>query len=247
MKTKILVLIVLIALFGAFFGVIPGRAMPDLAAADLPLYSDALASGWQDWSYGELTSSYANSSPVHAGTNSIAVTYTGGWSGLQVGYHGANLDVSAYDTFRFWIHGGSAGGQTIQVQLGGLTQDITPQANTWVKVDVSLLSLGSPRTVSSIAWFNNTDGGQATFYLDDIAFVDSGATPTPTPPPGTGPELSVNATAGQHSISPYIYGMNFASEAIAADLRLPVRRWGGNSTSRYNWQNGFTNTGSDWY
>jgi hypothetical protein len=57
----------------------------------------------------------------------------------------------------------------------------------------------------------------------------------------------VNATADQHPISSYIYGMNFASEAIAADLRLPVRRWGGNSTSRFNWQLDVHNTGSDWY
>ena len=63
----------------------------------------------------------------------------------------------------------------------------------------------------------------------------------------SGPALSVNVTADQHSISPYIYGMNFASEAIAADLRLPVRRWGGNSTTRYNWQIDVHNTGSDWF
>ena len=41
--------------------------------------------------------------------------------------------------------------------------------------------------------------------------------------------------------------MNFADEALAAELRLPVRRWGGNATTRYNWQNDTTNTGSDWY
>ena len=41
--------------------------------------------------------------------------------------------------------------------------------------------------------------------------------------------------------------MNFADEQLAADLRLPVRRRGGNSTSRYNWQNDTSNTGSDWF
>ena len=88
---------------------------------------------------------------------------------------------------------------------------------------------------------------QPVFYLDDISFVNSGL-PTSTPPaPGEGPALSVDPTRDQHAISPYIYGMNFASEALAADLNLPVRRWGGNSTSRYNWQNDTTNTGSDWY
>lgn len=62
-----------------------------------------------------------------------------------------------------------------------------------------------------------------------------------------GPTLSVNVSVNQHPISPTIYGMNFADEALAAELQLPVRRWGGNHTSRYNWQISVTNQGSDWY
>ncbi|MEV5707752.1 glycoside hydrolase family 44 protein [Actinoallomurus sp. NPDC052274] len=63
----------------------------------------------------------------------------------------------------------------------------------------------------------------------------------------TGPALSVDTTAARHAISPYIYGMNFADEALARDLRLPVRRWGGNATSRYNFRNDTTNRAADWY
>src|SRR5262245_61775875 len=62
-----------------------------------------------------------------------------------------------------------------------------------------------------------------------------------------GPALSVNAAAGLHTISPYIYGMNFADSSLAAELRLPVNRWGGNATTRYNWQNDTSNHASDWY
>lgn len=62
-----------------------------------------------------------------------------------------------------------------------------------------------------------------------------------------GPAVTVDATAGNHNISNDIYGMNFASEALAKDLKLPVRRWGGNRTTRYNWQIDVDNTGSDWY
>lgn len=247
MKKKYAVLMILILAVSTLLGIIPGQAQSVRTIADSPVYTDALAIGWEDWSYGGITTSYTNTSPVHSGSASIAVTYTGGWSGLQVGFHGTNLDISAYDTLRFWINGGSTGGQTIQLQMGALQQDITPQANTWTLVDVSLLPLGSPRTVYDIAWFNNTAGNQPIFYLDDIAFVDSGA-PTPTPaPPGAGPDLSVDAAASRHSISPYIYGINYASKAIATAVRLPVRRWGGNSTSRYNWQIDTSNTGSDWY
>jgi hypothetical protein len=247
MKVKWITLIALLALSGASLAGPPSPTQGIRAATDLPVYTDALASGWEDWPYNSATRNYANASPVHAGSASIAVTYTGGWSGLQIGYHGAELDVSAYDTFRFWIHGGSTGGQTIVLQIGGIKQSVTPQANTWTQVDVSLLPLGTPRTVYGISWFNNTAGSQPTFYLDDVAFVDSGAPPPTPPPPSVGPALTVNTTADRHPISPYIYGMNFASEAIAADLRLPVRRWGGNASSRYNWQNDISNRGSDWY
>lgn len=62
-----------------------------------------------------------------------------------------------------------------------------------------------------------------------------------------GPALSINAAAPRHAISNDIYGMNFADQTLAAELQLPVRRWGGNSTTRYNWQNSMTNNASDWY
>jgi hypothetical protein len=63
----------------------------------------------------------------------------------------------------------------------------------------------------------------------------------------TGPALSVNANADQRPISPLIYGMNFADTALAQTLRVPVNRWGGNATTRYNWQNDMANHASDYY
>src|SRR4051794_25492120 len=63
----------------------------------------------------------------------------------------------------------------------------------------------------------------------------------------TGPTISVNTTAGRHPISRDIYGMNFADEALAKELNLPVRRWGGNATTRYNYALDETNRGSDWF
>jgi len=62
-----------------------------------------------------------------------------------------------------------------------------------------------------------------------------------------GPTLSVNAAAGQKPISPYIYGINFADPTLAAELHFPVDRYGGNATTRYNWQNDTANHASDWY
>lgn len=59
--------------------------------------------------------------------------------------------------------------------------------------------------------------------------------------------VTVDVTADNHPISPLIYGMNFASAAQLQAGRIPLTRWGGNSTSRYNYQIDVTNTGSDYF
>lgn len=219
-----------------------------LAAAradDLTVYADSLASQWADWSW-DTGVDLSNGSPVHAGTDAIAVTYNAGWAALYL-HTNAAVDLSGYQALRFWIHGGAAGNQQILIVANGSTQNtsaVTAQANTWNQVTVPFSALGSPSSLSDIYWQNNTSAAQGVFYLDDIVLVAGGGTP---PAPGTAPQLSVNVSAGRHAISDDIYGMNFADEALAADVRLSVRRFGGNSTTRYNWQNDTSNKGSDWY
>ena len=58
--------------------------------------------------------------------------------------------------------------------------------------------------------------------------------------------VTVDASADNHPISPLIYGMNFPSDAQLA-AGVPLARWGGNSTSRYNYQVDVHNTGNDYY
>jgi len=62
-----------------------------------------------------------------------------------------------------------------------------------------------------------------------------------------GPALTVNAATGQHAISPDIYGLNFPDPSLAANIDLPLARWGGNATTRYNWQLDISNRASDWF
>lgn len=59
--------------------------------------------------------------------------------------------------------------------------------------------------------------------------------------------LSVDTNLERKPISPYIYGLNFAKESFANEIDLPARRWGGNATSRYNWQTNTLNSGNDWF
>jgi len=59
--------------------------------------------------------------------------------------------------------------------------------------------------------------------------------------------VTVDLGADNHTISPLVYGMNFATAAQVRAGRIPLSRWGGNSTSRYNYQIDVTNTGADYY
>jgi hypothetical protein len=61
-----------------------------------------------------------------------------------------------------------------------------------------------------------------------------------------GPTLSVDAAADRHPISPLIYGMAYPDAALAREIRLPLNRWGGDGTTRYNWQVDSSNAGDDW-
>lgn len=218
------------------------------APSDLSIYADALASGWDDWSW-DTTHNFANTSPVQGGTASIAVTFDAAWAGLYL-HAGTPIATGGYDSLRFWVHGGTAGGQTVHVSVNfdtGNAYAITPQANTWTLVDIPLAALGGPAEIVDLVWQEQAGHAQPVFYLDTVALIGATGTPTPTPPPGAGPALSVDAFAGRHAISPYIYGMNFADEDLAAELNLPVRRWGGNATTRYSWQNDTSNRAMDWY
>ena len=106
------------------------------------VYGDALLNGWGDWSWGDVTHNLGGTSPAHGGSKAISVTYgSAGWSGLQFGRNDP-FSISAYNTLRFWVHGGASGGQTIQVQVSDgtttLTKNIIPTANTWTQVNMSL-------------------------------------------------------------------------------------------------------------
>jgi len=64
-----------------------------------------------------------------------------------------------------------------------------------------------------------------------------------------GPAITVDGSAPRHKISDDIYGMaEYGVDSnFQATARLPVLRWGGDGTTRYNWQVDSSNAGFDWY
>lgn len=151
----------------------------------------------------------------------------------------------------FSIHGGSAGGQLLQVQalLNGTAQTavaLAPlPANTWQKVTLSLASLavaGKPNMDGF--WIQDRSGKtQPTFYVDDVSL-------TAVPPPSV-VNISVNAGQNIRTIDQRHFGVNAAvwdnmfdtsttvsllTEMGNQALRFP----GGSLSDDYHWQSNTT-------
>lgn len=58
--------------------------------------------------------------------------------------------------------------------------------------------------------------------------------------------ITVNASH-KHPISPYIYGINFATKIDDLPSSLTLDRTGGNRWTAYNWETNASNAGSDWH
>jgi fibronectin type 3 domain-containing protein len=59
--------------------------------------------------------------------------------------------------------------------------------------------------------------------------------------------VSVDAAANHRPINPNIYGIAYGDAHDMQVLNAPLNRWGGNSTTRYNWQIDAHSAASDWY
>ena len=59
--------------------------------------------------------------------------------------------------------------------------------------------------------------------------------------------ITIDAQLNRHAIDPNIYGLNFANANTLNILNSPLNRYGGNRTSRYNWQQNTDSTAMDWY
>jgi hypothetical protein len=59
--------------------------------------------------------------------------------------------------------------------------------------------------------------------------------------------VTIDASANRHAIDPRIYGVAYGTTAQLSDLNVPLNRYGGNNSSRYNWQLNADNRDQDWY
>src|SRR5712691_8388930 len=59
--------------------------------------------------------------------------------------------------------------------------------------------------------------------------------------------ITVDAAKDRQAINPAIYGVAFATGVQLRELNVPLNRWGGNSSTRYNWQLNASNHAQDYF
>jgi hypothetical protein len=120
----------------------------------------------------------------------------------------------------------------------------------------------SPGTLSSTGLYNTpypapaSVNVTATSTMSGFTNVSGSATVTlNAPATANGPALSVDVNTpntpseNPHTISPFVYGMNgYVLDSASEKIANPgIVRWGGDDTSRYNYQLNMTNSASDYY
>ena len=223
--------------------VVSAPAGAGLAQANLPIYTDNLVNGFQNWSWAAVN--LGNYSPVHSGVYSIGVTDGGNSQALALAR--SDFNTSPYASLSFWINGGSAGGQKLQVLglLDGTNQTAVSlaalQTNIWQQITVPLAALGvANKPNCSGFWIQGNAGGaaQPTFYVDDVQLV---AAPVPALV-----HLGVDAGQALRTVDARQFGLNTATwdGSLGNSTTLPLLeqigcsalRWPGGSTSdAYNW------------
>ncbi|MFW6306966.1 MAG: glycoside hydrolase family 44 protein [Bacillota bacterium] len=228
-------------------------AAADTVEIEKTIFDDNLAQYWDDWSWANVDLSEDNT--VYLGDGSIAVTFSE-YSGL---YLHSDIDYSPerYHTLRFYIHGGSDINQPIKVKITDASGEpknndikIIAEANKWKEINISLEEIGIDRVFRHILFQEAAGKSNNTIYIDNIQLI--GEKPIIIDEPVNGPDLSIDVTEDRYEISPDIYGINYYGtddnrEQLYEEVKPTVMRWGGNSTSRYNWKIDTRNTGNDWY
>lgn len=231
------------------------------ANAPIPKMSEVIFQGakggraeaWQDWGWA-----------THADTpNGPARIEMAGWKGWQLvhpagvlpaKYGGLLFRYRAPDSFGDFlvVHAGDPGGSKFADIAVSAYQKPGKDGFHDVFIPIEVLAPGGAQ-IDRVVFFVNKDIPKGWVELDDIGLAE-GPDPATLPPPAVRPlRAKVDCSAQGTPISPLIYGIAVDFQHNAKDahqwaLGATARRWGGNSSTRYNWQLGSAwNTAADWF
>jgi hypothetical protein len=142
----------------------------------LSVFADALAAGWEDWSW-ESAVRLDVSSPIHSGAAAVGVTYRTASAGFSLRAPQL-IDTAGFGAISFWAYGSGSGNALLIYTEGGDSGPISPAqaainlpANRWTQVTIPLSALGNPAQIKRINIQERTGAAQATFYLDDMQLM----------------------------------------------------------------------------
>ena len=223
-------------------------AMNTHAQANLSLYTDNLVNGFQDWGY-TSTRNFANTTPTNSGSHSISITIASGFGALDLEQPAdAGFNTTPFTSISFWINGGSAGGQRLQVysrlghnvQSGSMVSLAKLATNAWQYITIPLSQLGAANKTNftGIGIQSSISTAQPILYIDDIALL-----PAPAP---AAVHIGVDASQVLQTVDARQFGANTATwDGHLNDASTRTRlqeagvlalRWPGGSTSdTYHW------------
>lgn len=156
-----------------------GGVAPPPPSSVVNIYQDALASGWENWSWGS-TINFSDTSQVSEGSNSIKVTFASAWAGFFL-HNQTGINTAGKNTLQFTIAGNGSSGQQVQVYVydssgvqliiknvsqyisGGIT------LGTFKTVSIPLADLDAlNKTISAIVFQEASGSGGASINLDAI-------------------------------------------------------------------------------
>ncbi|MEZ4682855.1 MAG: hypothetical protein R2932_52470 [Caldilineaceae bacterium] len=142
-------------------------------AANLVIYRDGLAAGWEDWSW-DSTVQFNQTAQVHQGSKAIAITYNAATAGFSL-RSATEINTSGYTAFQFWIFGtGKALNVHIQTTDDGEESAefaLTPPAGKWTFVSVPLSALGNPQVIKRFNLQESSNAPQSTLYVDELVLA----------------------------------------------------------------------------
>jgi len=235
-----------------WIGLLPILLVPAASvslAQDLWVYDNALAGGFEDWSW--AAHNLLATGDVHSPPSAISWE-PDNWQGIYF-HNGSGFDCADFLSLRFWVKGVGGGGQAVTVSVLLDTSalatvdldDYLPaggiSSGQWREAVLPFPALGlTACSFNEVILQAATGANQPEVRVDDFRFVFD-----PTPPAPVA--VSVDPALDRRAISDLVYGVNFASAAQLADVGYTLNRWGGNSTTRFNWQLDVHNSAFDWF
>lgn len=137
-------------------------------AKAIPVFNDALQSGFQSWSWGGNFD--ASTDDKITGSSSMKAAYdpAGSWGGMQLG--GGSVNLAGLKYFTFWAKGADID-KNVQFWLNWQNQKVfTVPANKWTYFKYTLATDFPGTTVVDNVTFQIQGEGK-TIYFDNILFV----------------------------------------------------------------------------